>query len=280
MPVSFARLHGAEPSATARRLLWHVLSAGQVSRDEPEAHDGHDKAGAHLFWVVAGEGELEVAGRRVPLTCGPACWLVDLTAPRRYLPGQGTALVTEGFRFSGPGVEAWRQALGNGRLFEPGPRAFAELRQAQQTLLRLIRRRPAGHEWRCHEVLTEVLGRLLKQARVLEGPALPAPEPVARVVRAVLADPERDWKAAELAAVAGVSYSGLRQRFRQSQQEGLHEFLQRTRLEQARLLLGDPALSVKEVAHRLRFSSEMYFSHFFRRGEGLCPREYRARLRE
>jgi hypothetical protein len=35
MAVSFAKLQFVEPSPEARRLLWHVLSIGSVTRDEP-----------------------------------------------------------------------------------------------------------------------------------------------------------------------------------------------------------------------------------------------------
>ena len=87
----------------ARRLFWHVLSIGSVSRDEPERHAGLDKAGLFLFRVVAGTGRLEMRGDQYRLTRGQNCWLVDLHHPRIYLPDDGKTLRTEGVRFSGPG---------------------------------------------------------------------------------------------------------------------------------------------------------------------------------
>jgi AraC-like DNA-binding protein len=66
--------------------------------------------------------------------------------------------------------------------------------------------------------------------------------------------------------------------FKASRSETLHDFLQRSRLAEARRLLGDTRLTIKEVAARLHFSSEFYFSHFFRRVSGMSPSEYRREL--
>lgn len=72
MSISFSQLHFADPSLSARRLFWHVLSIGQVCRDEPERHAGLDKAGLFLFRVVSGAGDLEFKGSRYRLSpAGP-----------------------------------------------------------------------------------------------------------------------------------------------------------------------------------------------------------------
>ena len=280
MPISFVQLRQVEPSPVARRLLWHVLSIGRVWRNEPEEHPALDKAGAFLFRVVSGRGALLLPSQRWELTSGPRCWLVDLGQQRTYLPAAGQRLETTGFRFSGPSLDTWREVLSAGEFEFRSPGEMAFLSRAESRLLRLVTRRPAGYEWRVHETLTSVLGRLLAAKGAL-GAALPiAPEPVRRVLDAVLADPARAWRAAELAGIARVSYSGLRALFRTAQQESLSDFLQRTRLDQARLLLADDRLAVKEVASRLNFSSEFYFSHWFRRNTGGSPTEFRRSLRD
>jgi two-component system response regulator YesN len=67
----------------------------------------------------------------------------------------------------------------------------------------------------------------------------------------------------------------LRAQFKQAEGETLREFLHRTRLDQARLRLGDPRLACKDVARQLDFSSEHEFSHFFRRATGMSPSQFR-----
>lgn len=264
----------------ARRLLWHVLSIGRVWRDEPEEHPALDKAGAYLFRVVSGHGALLLPGQRWELSSGPRCWLVDLGQQRTYLPAAEQRLETTGFRFAGPGLDAWREVLGTGEFEFRSPAEIAFLSRAENRLLRLVTERPAGYEWRVHEAITRVLGRLLAARGVFAAlPPLP-PEPVRRVLDAVVADPARAWRAAELASLARVSYSSLRALFRTVQQETLHAFLQRTRLDEARRLLGDSRLTVKEVAARLHFSSEFYFSHWFRRNAGTSPSDFRRGIRD
>ncbi len=271
-----------DPSPVARRLLWHVLSLGRVSRDEPESHSGRDKAGMFLFWVLSGRGVLQVDGARWELSRGPRCWLVDMAQSRAYLPEGKQRLVTSGFRFAGPCLGIWCEALGGPGWFQFSRRE--EIMQLEQTKARMVRmatRRPVNYEWELHESVTQVLGRLLAARNVLANPvAEKPPRPVTKVLDAVLSDPARAWRAGELAKLAGVSYSGLRSLFRRSQHESLSEFLRRIRLDQARLLLADDRLTVKEIARRLGFSSEFYFSQWFRRLTGASPSHFRENLRE
>ena len=136
-----------------------------------------------------------------------------------------------------------------------------------------------GWERQVHVVITNVLGRLLMLRSLLDSPHAELPVPVVRVLNAIASDPFRDWKAKELATVAKVSYSGLRALFHGLKQGTIHQHIQRARLDQARLLLADERLSVKDVAAQLNFSSEFYFSHFFRYGAGMSPSEFRQHLK-
>ncbi len=279
MPVHHEALQLVEPSATARRLWWHVLSLGRAWRDEPERHEGQDKAGLFLFWIVSGSGELRHDGQLWPLAPGPRCWLADMAAPRIYVPGKNRKLATCGIRFNHAALDAWREVLLPGEFaFASRSKALAAFIQAYETLAGLVARRPAGWEWQVHETLTRVVGALIEHRKAWPSTGQPVPPPVKRVLDTVLASPLRAWRAAELAEVARVSYSGLRALFRQVQQETLQDFLQRTRLDQARLLLADSRLSIKEAARRLDFRGEDYFSHWFRRHTGQTPSAFREVL--
>lgn len=280
VPISTAQLRHNEPSESARRLLWHVLSLGVVSRDEPERHEGFDKPGVFLFAVAEGAGRLVAGKKEYALERGGRCWLLDLREPRSYLPASGRPLLSEGIRFSGPGVEAWLEMLRGEPVFDfPRKVGASPLRRSLRRLRALLKHRREGYEWEIHLVLTGLLGELAASRRVFSASKSGVPPAVARVIEAVVANPARDWKARELAPLAGVSYSRLRELFLATQRQTLHAFLQRTRLDQARQLLGDRRLSIKQVAERLNFSSEFYFSHFFRRATGMSPSQFREGCR-
>jgi AraC-like DNA-binding protein len=268
-----------DPSPVARRLLWHLFSIGVRRMEQPDHHERFEKPGAHLFWVQSGEGELEYRSRRFRLHRGGEVWLVDMNSPRTYIPTPGRHLAIAGFRFGGPGLEFWHEEI---RDHENAEFTLDDLRFAaktQQDLLRLVRRRPAGWEWQVHLSITNLLGKLLMSRDLLTSPHAELPAPVVRVINAISTNPSRDWKAHELATVAKISYSGLRALFHASGQGTIHQHIQRARLDQARLLLADKRLSIKDVSGQLNFSSEFYFSHFFRHHTGMTPTEFRLHLK-
>ncbi len=268
-----------DPSPVARRLLWHLFSIGSRRVEQPDRHEKFEKPGAHLFWVTSGEGELEYKSKRFQLKRGKEVWLVDMGKPRTYLPAPGRHLTITGFRFGGPGLEFWHEAFRDDENAEFPLEDLKIVAHSQSELLRLVRRRPTGWEWQVHAIITNLLGKLLMSRNLLDSPQAELPVPVVRVLNAIAANPLRDWKAKELAMVGKTSYSGLRAAFQKSAQGTVHEHIQRARLDQARLLLADKRLSIKDVAGQLSFSSEFYFSHFFRHHTGMTPTDFRKHLK-
>ena len=277
--TSSGNLIFAEPTPVARRLLWHLFSIGSRRLTEPDHHEPFEKPGAHLFWIQSGEGELEYETAQIALRRGKTVWMVDMSKPRTYIPAAGRHLTMTGFRFGGPGLELWHQEIKGNENSEFTVENFAFVQQTQNELMRLARKRPVGWEWQVHVAITSLLGKLLMSRKLLVSPQAELPPPVARVLNAISSNPLRDWKARELAAVGKVSYSGLRALFHSSGQGTIHQHIQRARIDQARLLLTDERLSVKDVAAQLNFSSEFYFSHFFRHHAGMSPTEFRQHLR-
>jgi AraC-like DNA-binding protein len=260
-------------------LLWHLYSIGSRRLAEPDQHQSFEKPGAHLFWVQSGEGELEHETGRFALRRGKKVWLVDMSRPRTYSPSPKRHLTITGFRFGGPGLEFWHEEIRGDENSEFIVDDFGFVKRTHNELLRLVRRKPTGWEWQIHVVITNMLGKLLMSRNLLVSPHAELPAPVVRVLNAISANPLRDWKAKELAAIGKVSYSGLRALFQNSGQGTIHGQIQRARLDQARLLLADDRLSVKDVAAQLSFSSEFYFSHFFRRHTGMSPTRFRRHLK-
>jgi len=198
------------------------------------------------------------------------------TGQPRIFNRTGTKLlVAHSFWFGGTGLEGWLEELDICRRPLFRLRNPERIHDAFIAMLKLVRRRPANWEWDVHLLLTTVLGELMQSRGLLHGGPAALPPPIAKVLNAIEARPDRDWKAAELASVAGISYSAFRALFRQALNESPHEYLQRVRADLARDLLSNPALRIKEIAHQLHFSTEHYFSAFFHKHVGLSPTRFR-----
>ena len=81
----------------------------------------------------------------------------------------------------------------------------------------------------------------------------------------------------DLAAVAGVSESWFKARFRRELSIGPAEYVLRRRIDTACRLLSDPAIPITTIALDLGFSSSQNFATVFRRVMNTSPREFRKR---
>lgn len=83
---------------------------------------------------------------------------------------------------------------------------------------------------------------------------------------------------AALEQVSGLSPSRLQALFREVTGYPPLDYLRRLRVEEARRLLADSRLSVKEIAARTGFRDTSHFSRVFRRVDGLSPAHFRDAL--
>ncbi len=80
---------------------------------------------------------------------------------------------------------------------------------------------------------------------------------------------------AELAEFAGMSRDTLSRNFSRDFGIPLKRYLIEILVAQSEKLLRDPELRLRDIARRLRFNDEYYFSNFFKRETGTSPSEYR-----
>jgi len=81
-----------------------------------------------------------------------------------------------------------------------------------------------------------------------------------------------------LAAKFGCNANYISQLFRQMAKMSVHAYIEQRRFELARELLAQPRLSVKEIAGRCGFSSDVYFVRRFRELYGIAPGRSRREL--
>jgi len=76
----------------------------------------------------------------------------------------------------------------------------------------------------------------------------------------------------------GVTYHSFRKSFRRSEGVCLSEFLQRCRLQKAEELLSTTDKYIFEVANKMTFSSDAYFTNWLKKQTGITPTEYREQI--
>jgi AraC-like DNA-binding protein/mannose-6-phosphate isomerase-like protein (cupin superfamily) len=125
-------------------------------------------------------------------------------------------------------------------------------------------------------MLIQALRCGLAEAGSKELGALRDPQ-IAAAVRLIHEQPERAWTVDELAAEAAYSRSAFALRFRTLVGESPMQYVRRTRLARAAMLLEQTNLGLGDVALRSGYASEASLSRAFRRAFGLTPGTYRRR---
>lgn len=94
---------------------------------------------------------------------------------------------------------------------------------------------------------------------------------VARVMRAVFSEPERDWGLHDLVDIALVSRTVLNSRFHELVDMSPRQFVCHVRLSRASEMLIETSLSIATIAERSNYGSEAAFNRAFRRWCGMTP---------
>lgn len=98
--------------------------------------------------------------------------------------------------------------------------------------------------------------------------------PVQMLIDYIYLHLEDELSIAGMADIAGYTDYYLSKKFRKETGMTIKEFIRNARLEKAQSYLQDPAMTVREVSERLRFTSQSYFIDCFRKKYGITPGEY------
>lgn len=245
-----------------------------------------------LVWIAAGQGHWTIAGATQPF--GPH----DLIFVPPFVPHSLTGTsdevehvavhfdFLENFPATGRGIERrqpYRVRFTQGLVVARQRRLFAGHR-IERALTAILAQQAQGDGLAAAQVslqLTDILLTLLAEPRKPRGDPEGSLRNRARidlVVRHMTGHLAESLDHAALTAVAGLSTSRLQALFREVTGYPPLDYLRRLRVEEARRLLADPRLSVKEIAARTGFRDTSHFSKVFRRIDGLSPAHYRDAL--
>lgn len=221
-----------------------------------------------LLYITKGSGILDLPGNPpAELNAGDLLFLLP-HARHRY--GCGSKGWEEYWvQFAGPQVqtivENYLQEIESP--FTIG--VIKDITQHFEKIIRITDRREAAYQ--CHA--SAQFSKLLAEIVSLKGiPKEAANKSVAQKAAAFL---ESNWREDVnlqiLAENLGVSYPTLRRIFHQYAGQGLHQYQLCIRLAKARQLLDCGQYSVKEVASKVGFSDQYYFSRLFRKQFSVPP---------
>ena len=127
----------------------------------------------------------------------------------------------------------------------------------------------------CRELLRGFLHAVLEAAQGTE--ASTATTTIAVATSFIQENYHRDLALEDVAERVGVSAGYLSRLFRQVRGETFKSYLTHVRLQEAKRLLTETGHRVYEIADRVGYNDQHYFSEVFRKHTGLSPLEYRNR---
>lgn len=249
-----------------------------------------------LFYVVSGEGSVEIGGVTTPISAGRVlCWMSGTAYRFAVDAGQAMHLISINFDYTQRNRETVQylpvmrpQDYAAGERLEAlsfpdapamnAPVQLAELPEILPYLRSIVSEaeRPAlFSELRLSSLLAAVLSgicRAASQRKPVRGQA-DAYLRIAEYVNLHYAEPLDNRSLAER---FGYHPKYIAQLFTRHTGTSLHQYLLKVRLRNAIFLLQTTQLPVSEVARRVGFGSASYFSEYFRRCTGYPPSAFRV----
>lgn len=127
--------------------------------------------------------------------------------------------------------------------------------------------------------LEDIMSAFMEDVRRLVRRTEQQPAPLLQqIYDYVEANYESDISLAEMAAALHLNYSYLSSYFKQRTQENLTSYINRVRVDKAKLLIHHNESSISEISRQTGFSDHNYFSKVFKKFTGMTPLEYRNQI--
>lgn len=140
-----------------------------------------------------------------------------------------------------------------------------------QRLLLLVEEEMSGYQDHALALLAYIGSYLGFSALNNRYSELGIPPLVQHMQRALRSDVANTFNVADFCSKSGVSYSFGRRAFKIYTGMSPGQYRLQARLEEAKQMLAFSSLTIKEIAYKLGFESEQYFSRIFRKKSGCAP---------
>lgn len=252
-----------------------VLIVGKDSFDPTKVYDYRRENMAHtaVEYLSQGELDVEIEGRSFRVRKGDA-YILPQKSHFRVREVPGTAWAKVWFVVKG---DLWNDLLSAHRLDRVYHTPRCSVRSLFERMFRDAQsgKAPCGEQEKLVALAVEVLLRL---SRVSAHKRSGVSEEVLRARTYLDSCVGRRAKMEELRTAMSRSRSQVFRLFKKELGVTPYAYLLNRKLDKAKVLLAHSTLMVKEVAYRLGFSDQYYFSNMFKRKTGLAPAGFRSRI--
>jgi AraC-like DNA-binding protein len=265
------------PSATARQVFNVVLNSGHFRASPNYREDGRRISGHELLYCVSGSGYVVSGRRHFRLRPYQLAWLSGFSD--RWA-GERTPWEVLWIRIEGYQIEqAWAALSVQERpIFEGLPQR--ETAEVFHRVNRLLTDRPSRADAALNSGIAQLLGYLVESREANKPPGrwesqMDYPE-LRSALEVMITEPNRSWRAGELAKLCGLSERHFFRRFRHATGFSPINWLRRERINLAQVRLQERGSgSIKQIAEEAGYNDVFFFSRDFKRLTGSCPSEYR-----
>lgn len=266
------------PSALAQQLFFYVTRSGHYYCNENYDFHHTSEVGQQeshrnflLAYIRSGALRYELSDVSFTAEQGQAV-LIDCRQPHRYYAPGSCELLW--IHFTGANSEEFYQkiiAFHNGRhFFTPFPESRTEGAMAE--IISQLKRGNSLPEVDYSKLIYHILCGLLFPAVSAD---TAGGTPISKAVSYIEAHLFERLSVQHLAAVAGLSPSHFSRQFRSRTGFSPHEYIILHRIDEAKALLHGTDLSVKEIAFRTGYHSEVNFITSFTDKTGVSPTAFR-----
>lgn len=237
--------------------------------------------GYYLVFIPQGKGVFESAKTRPSAVTAGTCFFLFPNIWHRYKPDPLSGWEEFWVGFKG---EMADRIMGRHFFTSDVPFVHATVNDALlvsfERLITTVRDARPGYHQVISGITLEILGRMYGVSMHKEVSENPTQQLIARAMFLMRESLEKQVDMQQLARELPMGYSRFRASFKKLTGLSPHEYLLSLRLKKARTLLASTTLSVYEIAFQTGFESAYYFSRYFKKKNGVSPRQFRIEARE
>ncbi|KGE19222.1 helix-turn-helix domain-containing protein [Paenibacillus wynnii] len=267
-----------DPKVDASKLKLRTIRVGQVGHLPGRTLFRKGVFFEHwaVVYIVSGSGVYAENGREEQLISGESLFFFRPGCSYDFGPLEGGSWDEYYINFSGTRITEWLEAglIAGGDVFQVrSDKGFIHF--FEDILTRMEGGAPADAD-RAALLLEELL---LECSFVLKGNGRPAQEDSMQQIREDLHSCiYGHLTVLQIAAKHHISMSTLRRLVRRSSGYPLHDYIHRLKMSEAKHLLLNTSLRVKEIAGRLHYQDTFYFSRLFKKYMGISPQNCRRNV--